>query len=88
MTPEELKKWRIEKGFTQHDLAEGLGVSNVSVCRWETGVRAIPSFLLLALETLERRKKESAEKPKKEIKKGKEVKTNGVYSKKTRPIRH
>jgi transcriptional regulator with XRE-family HTH domain len=70
MTPEELKTWRMDKGFTQQELAEGLGVSNVSVCRWETGVRAIPSFLPLALETLERRKKEEAGKSKKEIKKG------------------
>ena len=33
-----IKEIRIEKGLTQEQLAEQLGVSQKSVSRWETGV--------------------------------------------------
>jgi len=46
--------------LTQESLAKALGVSRVSVARWETGVRAIPSFLPLTLEALEYRMKVEA----------------------------
>lgn len=55
MTLEDLKNWRKQNGYTQRALADALGVSNVTVARWETGVRDIPSFLGLALEALEAR---------------------------------
>lgn len=57
MEKEELKKWRKKHSFTQEELANSLGVYQVTVARWETGVRKIPVFLPLALETLARRKR-------------------------------
>lgn len=44
-------------GLTQEGLARQLGVIQLTVARWETGTRAIPSFLPLALEALENRMK-------------------------------
>lgn len=43
MFPERLKQLRKEKGMTQIDLAEALGVSSGTVAMWETGKRK-PSF--------------------------------------------
>jgi transcriptional regulator with XRE-family HTH domain len=57
MTGVELKEWRKRRGLSQGDLAQHLGVFRVSVSRWETGARTIPSFLPLALEALENRMK-------------------------------
>lgn len=53
MTPEQLKQWRKHNGYTQDALAKVLGVGQVCVARWETGVRKIPTFLHLALRCLE-----------------------------------
>ena len=53
----ELKEWRNKHSFTQVALAQALGVYQVTIARWETGVRKIPVFLPLALETLVRRKR-------------------------------
>jgi transcriptional regulator with XRE-family HTH domain len=55
MTGKELQEWRRKWGLSQETLASALGVIRVSVSRWETGTRAIPSFLPLALEALENR---------------------------------
>jgi transcriptional regulator with XRE-family HTH domain len=55
MTGQKLKEWRRKRGLTQEDLARRLGVIRLTVARWETGTRAIPSFLPLALEALENR---------------------------------
>ena len=33
-----LKELRTERGMTQRDVAEAIGVSPVAVCQWETGV--------------------------------------------------
>jgi DNA-binding transcriptional regulator YiaG len=55
MTGQELKEWRRKWGLTQEGLAQRLRVIKVTVARWETGTRAIPSFLFLALEALENR---------------------------------
>jgi transcriptional regulator with XRE-family HTH domain len=54
MNPDELKDWRKSVGLTQVELAGHLGVEGLTVSRWERGDRAIPSFLPLALETIER----------------------------------
>lgn len=54
MTQLELKKWRSDNGYSQGKLAAALGVALMTVSRWETGTRAIPSFLHLALRCLER----------------------------------
>ena len=53
MTSDDLKKWREKFGYTQASLAKALAVIPITVSRWERGVREIPSFLHLALETLE-----------------------------------
>ena len=58
MTGNELRAWRRKQGLTQEQLAECLGVIRVTIARWETDVRAVPSFLPLALEALEYRMKQ------------------------------
>lgn len=61
MTPEELIARRDALGLTAEELATRLGVSRVTVWRWEQGKRAIPSMLDLALQTLEREKRRTAQ---------------------------
>lgn len=58
MQPKELKKWRNKNNYSQSQLAKVLGVASMTVSRWERGVREIPSFLYLALKSLEKKKKE------------------------------
>ena len=53
MNPDDLKTWRQARSLTQKQLGGLLGVSNICVYRWETGARAMPPFLHLALECLE-----------------------------------
>ena len=53
MTSKELKQWREARGYSQAKLAKALNVAIMTVSRWETGLRAIPSFLHLALRCLE-----------------------------------
>lgn len=53
MKPKELVNWRQRNKLTQIKLGEILGVSTITVYRWEKGMREIPSFLHLALETIE-----------------------------------
>lgn len=48
-----MKKWRADNGYSQSLLAKALGVAVMTVSRWETGLRSIPSFLHLALRCLE-----------------------------------
>jgi len=60
MNGKELQEWRRKWGLSQDDLARRLGVFRVTVSRWETGTRSIPSFLPLALEALEYRMKMEA----------------------------
>lgn len=71
MTPKELKAWRKKNNYSQGQLAKVLGVITLTVSRWERGVRAIPSFLHLALRCLELEGGETKAKGKK---KRKEVK--------------
>ena len=52
MTPKELKQWRKKHGYSQGRLAKALDVIPLTVSRWETGERGVPSFLHLALEQL------------------------------------
>ena len=58
MTGNELQAWRRKQGLTQEQLANCLGVIRITITRWETDVRAVPSFLPLALEALENRMKQ------------------------------
>lgn len=55
MAPQELIAYRERLELTQQELADKLGVDRVTIARWETGTRAIPVFLHLALETVERK---------------------------------
>jgi DNA-binding transcriptional regulator YiaG len=52
MTPDELKKWRTDNGYTQGELSDILGIASLSVSRWEWGMSRIPPFLYLALKAI------------------------------------
>jgi DNA-binding XRE family transcriptional regulator len=53
MEPYELARWRNDRGYTQSELGQKLGVTKTTIYRWEKGMRVIPSFLHLALRCLE-----------------------------------
>jgi DNA-binding transcriptional regulator YiaG len=55
MNDNELTLWRKKWGISQGELARFLGTYQVTVCRWEKGVRKVPFLLPLALEALENR---------------------------------
>jgi transcriptional regulator with XRE-family HTH domain len=44
MTGDELKALRIKLGLTQEELGERLGVTRVTVARWEIGLRKVPEL--------------------------------------------
>jgi DNA-binding transcriptional regulator YiaG len=69
MTPQELKTWRTNNLYSQSKLARVLGVATMTVSRWETGLREIPSFLHLALKWLESEVNEASKRIKKKTKK-------------------
>jgi DNA-binding XRE family transcriptional regulator len=52
MAPYQLRRTRKTLGLTQGQLAEALGVTYVSVGRWERGEVSIPSWLPLAIRGL------------------------------------
>ncbi|MDI9556971.1 MAG: helix-turn-helix domain-containing protein [Syntrophorhabdus sp.] len=68
MTPQDLKTWRYKTGFSQAGLAKTLGVTVMTVSRWERGTREIPPFLYLALGYLELKGGELLEKGKRKRK--------------------
>lgn len=51
----ELITYREKIGLTREELARELKTSYVTVFRWEKGERAMPPYLELALETIERK---------------------------------
>ena len=53
MTNKELKKWRARNGYSQGRLARALGVTSLTISRWERGESGISPFLHLALRCLE-----------------------------------
>lgn len=53
MTPDQLTAARAALHLNQAELARQLGVANNTVNRWEAGLRAIPSYLWLALKGIE-----------------------------------
>jgi tetratricopeptide (TPR) repeat protein len=61
MISEELKLWRQRNNYSQGRLARALEVDVMTISRWERGIRAIPSFLHLALRSLEAKKKPKRE---------------------------
>jgi DNA-binding XRE family transcriptional regulator len=52
MTPAELRSFRAKHKLRQEDLAQLLGVTRLTIARWEVSLRPIPSYLNLALEGL------------------------------------
>jgi transcriptional regulator with XRE-family HTH domain len=72
MIAKDLQKWRKHTGYSQGKLAKALGVTPLTVSRWERGERKIPPFLHLALECLELKGGElkgEGKKKRKEVKK-------------------
>ena len=53
MNAKDLKLWRKRTGYSQGKLSKVLGVTPLTVSRWERGERGIPPFLHLALKWLE-----------------------------------
>ena len=53
MTPDDLVEWRKINKYSQIMLGKVLGVTTITVYRWEKGMREIPTFLHLALKYLE-----------------------------------
>lgn len=45
MSPAELRKARLKLDLSQEELADALGVTRVTVARWEGGEREIPPLL-------------------------------------------
>jgi len=54
MSGEELRAWRIKHDLSQAELAELLGVKQSAISRWETEKHAIPPYLHIVLEYLEK----------------------------------
>jgi transcriptional regulator with XRE-family HTH domain len=54
MEGNELQQRREALGMSRDELAKALQTTSVSVWRWENGKRAVPPYLSLALETVER----------------------------------
>jgi transcriptional regulator with XRE-family HTH domain len=52
VTPDDIRRWREERGLSQADLARLLGVRQATVSRWESGDR--PPTLPLVRLALER----------------------------------
>jgi transcriptional regulator with XRE-family HTH domain len=52
MTPASLKKWRKSRALTLESMGSLLGVTAVTVSRWERSLRKIPPFLHLALKCI------------------------------------
>jgi transcriptional regulator with XRE-family HTH domain len=44
-----IRQWRIEKGLTQRQLAERLGVTHITIGNWENGRNAPSAYQLVAL---------------------------------------
>lgn len=55
MTPADLTASRTQLGLSQAGLSRALGLSRGAVSLWESGDRAIPPYLHLALAELGRR---------------------------------
>lgn len=60
MTGPELRQVRDELGWNSTDLAAALGVTAVSVWRWETDRQPVPRYIALALDALRARQRDAA----------------------------
>lgn len=54
MTPDDFRDARLRLGFTQRNMAERLGVHELTVRAWESGRQRIPPMAALALAELAR----------------------------------
>lgn len=50
-----LRAWRKLRRINQRDLASILGVTHITIARWELGENTMPPYLHLALESIDRR---------------------------------
>jgi transcriptional regulator with XRE-family HTH domain len=59
MTPDTLREWRDQHGWSQTQLAEAIGVASMTISRWERGDMEIrhPTMLRLALERLAQKRR-------------------------------
>ncbi len=72
MQAKELIKWRKSNNYTSTELAQVLNTTYTTIYRWEHELRAIPPFLALTLECLEKKggeQKPKGKKKKKEVSK-------------------
>lgn len=58
MSSDDLRNWREAHGLSQSDLACRLGVTNITVWRWEHNQRTPPQWLRFALPQIEAALKE------------------------------
>ncbi len=56
MTPRDLKRWRFEMEYSQHQAAEALGVHVRTVTAWEIGENRIPVAVAYACRWLTEQK--------------------------------
>lgn len=59
VTGKELETKRESLGLSREELARELKVTYTTIYRWETEGRAIPPFLDLAIETIERKREKT-----------------------------
>lgn len=52
VTPERIRKLREALGLTQKEMAEELGITRVTIARWETGTAKPKGLYLKALQGL------------------------------------
>lgn len=64
MTPQELRRIRKNLSLTQEQLAERLGVTRVTIARWETGARRIPELAARLVKRIETEIRAKRGKPK------------------------
>jgi transcriptional regulator with XRE-family HTH domain len=57
MSAKQFKKLRMDKGYTQAELAAILKVTIRAISRWENGDRSVPYIAILALEGLKKKRK-------------------------------
>jgi transcriptional regulator with XRE-family HTH domain len=58
----EFKKLRLAKGYSQSQLARALGVTTMTVSRWETGLRKVSRLAFVALAGLPHQSKQKTRK--------------------------
>jgi transcriptional regulator with XRE-family HTH domain len=52
LTPEKIKEFRLNKGWSQRKVAEKIGTTNLSVWKWENGLARPSTLLAIKLRAL------------------------------------